>query len=68
MRVHSKPGDRLLDFFAGSGSFGDAADRHGRDVVLVDDNPEAIDVMRSRFAGRAVRHRPLGAPLSQPEC
>ena len=68
VRVHSKPGDRLLDFFAGSGSFGDAADRHGRDVVLVDDNPEAIDVMTRRFAGRSVRFRRLGAPQAKLEC
>jgi site-specific DNA-methyltransferase (adenine-specific) len=68
VRVHSKPGDRLLDFFAGSGSFGDAADRHGRDVVLVDDNPEAIDVMTQRFAGRSVRFRRLDAPLANLEC
>ena len=52
VKVHTKPGDRLLDFFAGSGSFGDAADRHGRDVTLVDSNPEAIRVMRSRFKAR----------------
>ena len=54
VKVHSKPGDRLLDFFAGSGSFGEAGDRHGRDVVLVDSNPAAINVMRKRFRGREV--------------
>ncbi|MBX3217779.1 MAG: hypothetical protein KF850_37580 [Labilithrix sp.] len=50
VRVHSRPGDRLLDFFAGSGSFGEAGARWGRDVVLIDENPEAIAVMRRRFA------------------
>jgi site-specific DNA-methyltransferase (adenine-specific) len=50
--VHSEPGDKLLDFFAGSGSFGDAADRHGRDVTLVDSSAAAIAVMKKRFAGR----------------
>lgn len=54
VKVHTRPTDRLLDFFAGSGSFGDAADRHGRSVVLVDSNREAIRVMRSRFRGREV--------------
>lgn len=49
VRVHSKPGDRLLDFFAGSGSFGEAATRSGRDVVLIDVNDEAIQVMQRRF-------------------
>ncbi len=55
VKVHSKPGDKLLDFFAGSGSFGDAADRHGRDVTLVDSSAAAIRVMRKRFAGRGAR-------------
>jgi site-specific DNA-methyltransferase (adenine-specific) len=49
VRVHSKPGDRLLDFFAGSGTFGRAAVDHGRAVVLVDSNPDAIAVMRGRL-------------------
>ena len=50
VRVHSRPGEMLLDFFAGSGSFGAAAFAHGRHAVLVDENPEAIEVMRRRFA------------------
>jgi site-specific DNA-methyltransferase (adenine-specific) len=50
VRVHSNPGDRLLDFFAGSGTLGEAAARHGRDVVLIDQNPAAIAVMRQRLA------------------
>jgi site-specific DNA-methyltransferase (adenine-specific) len=48
--VHSNPGDRVLDFFAGSGTIGEAAARLGRDVVLVDSNPEAINVMQERLA------------------
>ncbi len=54
VRVHSNGGDRLLDFFAGSGSFGDAADRNGRDCVLVDSSAAALAVMKRRFKGRAV--------------
>jgi site-specific DNA-methyltransferase (adenine-specific) len=50
VKVHSRPGDRLLDFFAGSGTLGEAAGMHGRDAVLIDDNPEAIDVMTRRLA------------------
>ena len=53
VKVHSNPRDRLLDFFAGSGSFGEAADKCGRNVVLVDSNPAAIRVMRHRFGRRA---------------
>ena len=50
VRVHSNPGDLLLDFSAGSGSFGEAAARNGRDFVLVDNNPEAIRIMAGRLA------------------
>ena len=58
VKVHSKRGDRLLDFFAGSGTLGEAAVRHGRNVVLVDDNPVAVDVMKRRLAGAGPRiHR-----------
>ena len=58
VKVHTSPGDRLLDFFAGSGSFGEAADRHGRDVVLVDSSAEAIRVMRKRFKSRGATFVP----------
>jgi site-specific DNA-methyltransferase (adenine-specific) len=54
VKVHSLPGDFLLDFFAGSGSFGEAADRNGRNCLLVDENPQAIQVMIQRFGSRAV--------------
>lgn len=50
VRVHSNPGDRLLDFFAGSGTLGESAMRNNRDAVLVDSNAEAIAVMKRRFA------------------
>ncbi|MHC4218182.1 MAG: DNA-methyltransferase [Planctomycetota bacterium] len=50
VKVHSNPGDRLLDFFAGSGTLGDAAARLGRDAVLIDNHPEAIIVMAGRLA------------------
>lgn len=50
VRVHSRAGDKLLDFFAGSGSFGEAALRQGRSVTLVDSNPEAVEVMKRRLA------------------
>ena len=50
IRVHSNPGDRVLDFFAGSGTTGEAAVRHARNAVLVDNNPAAIEVMRRRLA------------------
>lgn len=45
----SKPGDLVLDFFAGSGTTGDAARQLGRKYILVDNNPDAIDVMNTRI-------------------
>lgn len=49
IQASTRPGDRVLDFFAGSGTTGAVASALGRDAVLVDDNPEAIAVMRSRM-------------------
>ena len=48
--VHSRPGDLVLDFFAGSGTTGEAAARLGRDFLLVDKSPEAVRIMRKRLA------------------
>lgn len=45
----SRPGDWVLDFFAGSGTTGAVAAKLGRQFVLMDQNPEAIEVMRSRL-------------------
>lgn len=50
VRVHSRPGDVVLDCFAGSGTTGEAAAKHGRDFLLVDSNAAAIDVMAERLA------------------
>ncbi len=55
VRVHSNPGDLVLDFFAGSGTTGEAAVRHGRAFCLVDQNPEAIAVMEKRLHLKAER-------------
>lgn len=49
VKIHSNKGDLLCDFFAGSGSFGEAAYSLERDCVLVDSNPQAIEIMRTRF-------------------
>jgi site-specific DNA-methyltransferase (adenine-specific) len=54
VKVHSQPGDLLLDFFAGSGTFGESAADLGRNCILVDNNPEALAVMQRRFVDREV--------------
>jgi site-specific DNA-methyltransferase (adenine-specific) len=50
VKVHTARGDVVLDYFAGSGTTGEAAARHGRGFVLVDENPEAVQVMGRRLA------------------
>jgi site-specific DNA-methyltransferase (adenine-specific) len=46
----SNPGDLVLDFFAGSGTVGEVCFELGRAFMLVDNNPQAIAVMQTRFA------------------
>jgi site-specific DNA-methyltransferase (adenine-specific) len=50
VKVHSRPGDLLLDCFAGSGTLGESGATLGRDVILIDSNPEALEVMTRRLA------------------
>ncbi|MBW4096296.1 MAG: site-specific DNA-methyltransferase [Acidobacteria bacterium] len=46
----SRPGDWVLDFFAGSGTLGAVAAKLDRKFVCVDQNPQAIEVMRTRLS------------------
>ena len=55
MQASSNPGDMVLDFFAGSGTTGVAAMELERKFYLVDNNPEAISVMKKRFQDMDVR-------------
>jgi site-specific DNA-methyltransferase (adenine-specific) len=50
VRVHSNPGDTVLDFFAGSGTAAEAAAKHNRNFIMVDENPAALTVMQKRLA------------------
>jgi site-specific DNA-methyltransferase (adenine-specific) len=49
----SNPGDLVLDFFAGSGTTGQACLTLGRRFTLVDSNEQALQVMARRFEGIA---------------
>jgi site-specific DNA-methyltransferase (adenine-specific) len=49
VQASSEPGDLVLDAFAGSGTTGAVAAALGRRFLLIDQNPEAIDVMRRRL-------------------
>jgi len=49
VRVHSNQGELVLDFFAGSGTTGEAAARNGRRFCMVDENADAVTVMEKRL-------------------
>lgn len=49
--LFSNEGDTVLDFFAGSGTTGVAARLLNRNYVLMDINPEAVEIAKSRISG-----------------
>lgn len=51
----SRPGGWCLDFFAGSGTLGAVCAQLGRRYVLIDSNPEAVAVMRTRLGAGETR-------------
>jgi site-specific DNA-methyltransferase (adenine-specific) len=62
----SQPGGWCLDFFAGSGTLGAVCAQLGRRFVLVDSNPEAIELSARRLARPpASPDRPRAAPRSR---
>lgn len=54
VKVHSQIYDTVLDCFAGSGTTGEAAYINGRNAILIDQNLQAIEVMKQRFQGMNV--------------
>ena len=66
LQPSSRPGDWVLDFFAGSGTTGAVAAAMGRRFVLVDENPQAVDVMRARLPdGDGLRSTSDGRALAR---
>lgn len=57
VKVHSNPGDQVLDFFAGSGTTGEAAAKHGRSFVMVDESADAVAVMEKRLKKYAAKRK-----------
>jgi site-specific DNA-methyltransferase (adenine-specific) len=55
VQASSAPGDTVLDLFAGSGTTGAVASALGRRYLLVDANPDAVEVMRVRLPGAHFR-------------
>ena len=49
VKVSSLPNSVVMDFFAGSGTLGEAALECGRDFILIDNNIEALTTMQGRF-------------------
>lgn len=50
VETSSRPGDLVLDFFAGSGTTGESCLLLDRRFILIDENPQAVAVMQKRFA------------------
>jgi site-specific DNA-methyltransferase (adenine-specific) len=57
----TRPGARVLDFFAGSGTTAAVARQMGRRFVMVDANPEAVAVMHERLGDDSVEYVRPGA-------
>jgi len=49
VQASSRPNDVVMDFFAGSGTTGEACHLLGRRFILIDNNPESLKVMARRF-------------------
>lgn len=55
VQASSNEGDWVLDFFAGTGTTGAVAQQLNRRFLLIDENPDAIAVMRNRLPEADVR-------------
>jgi len=54
VQASSAPGDRVLDFFAGSGTTGAVAEALGRRYLLIDESPDAVAIMHARLPSATV--------------
>lgn len=54
IQASSREQDWVLDFFAGSGTTGYVAQQLGRRFVLIDQNPQALQVQRNRLSDETV--------------
>ena len=63
VQASTREDDWVLDFFAGSGTTGAVAAKLGRRFIMVDNNPEAWEIMRNRLGNgtlaSSVEHRDL---------
>jgi len=63
IQASSNPGDWVLDCFAGSGTTGAVAAQLGRRFVLIDQNPQAMAVMKDRLGAGS-----SAAPIRYYDC
>jgi site-specific DNA-methyltransferase (adenine-specific) len=63
VKAHTEPGDVVLDYFAGSGTTGEAAARHERGFCLVDSSEDAVRIARERLAAWEPEVERLSGPL-----
>lgn len=64
IQASSNEGERVLDFFGGSGTTGAVARKLGRNFVLMDQNPESIEVIMNRIPNVALVQLPEPAILT----
>ena len=64
VKAHTEPGDVVLDYFAGSGTTGEAAARNDRGFCLVDSSEEAVRIARERLAAWKPEVERLSGPAS----
>jgi DNA modification methylase len=62
LRAVTAPGDRVADWFAGSGTTAAVAQRLARRFVVGDESPAAVDVCRDRLALQGQRLAAAGTP------
>ncbi len=71
VQASSQPGDWVLDFFAGSGTLGAVASKLDRHFVLIDSNPEAIQIIHQRLgtgtAGRPIEYIGMTRETGEPD-
>jgi len=65
VRVHSNVGETVLDFFAGSGTTGEAAAKNERAFVMVDESAEAVAVMERRLKQFGPRKEKVSRPKAR---
>ena len=62
VRAVTQPGDRVADYFAGSGTTAAVAQRLGRRFSIVDREPAAIEVCVTRLAAQGRQLAAAGTP------